>query len=119
MGITENSLRMTPSENGVMQAFWNAKKPMTSSQIVEAVQATGQATWKSRSVFVLLNKLMKKELVRVVGYANVGGSIARRFEPTMTKAEYRDLAAEQAPAQHLTGRCGVDRAGDFGNRLGI
>ena len=91
VGITENSLRMTPSENGVMQAFWNAKKPMTSSQIVEAVQATGQATWKSRSVFVLLNKLMKKELVRVVGYANVGGSIARRFEPTMTKAEYLTL----------------------------
>lgn len=91
MGITENSLRMTPSENGVMQAFWNAKKPMTSSQIVEAVQATGQATWKSRSVFVLLNKLMKKELVRVVGYANVGGSIARRFKPTMTKAEYLTL----------------------------
>ena len=47
MGITENSLRMTPSENGVMQAFWNAKKPMTSRQIVEAVQAAGQATWKS------------------------------------------------------------------------
>lgn len=91
MGITENSLRMTPSENGVMQAFWKAKKPMTSRQIVEAVQAAGQATWKSRSVFVLLNKLMKKELVRVVGYANVGRAFARRFEPTMTKAEYLAL----------------------------
>lgn len=31
----------------------------------------------------------------------------------------RDLAAEQAFAQHLTGRCGADRAGDFGSCLGI
>ena len=91
MGITENSLRMTLSENSVMQVLWKAKEPMTSRQIVEAVQAAGQATWKSRSVFVLLNKLMKKELVRVVGYANVGRAFARRFEPTMTKAEYLAL----------------------------
>lgn len=91
MGITENSLRMTPAENSVMQVFWNAKEPMTSRQIVEVVQTAGQATWKSRSVFALFNKLMKKELIRVVGYANSGRSIARRFEPTMTKAEYLAL----------------------------
>ena len=30
-----------------------------------------------------------------------------------------DLAAEQASAQHFAGRCGADRAGDFGSRLGI
>lgn len=102
MGITKNSLRMTPAENSVMQAFWNAKEPMTSRQIVEAVQAAGQATWKSRSVFVLLNKLMKKELVRVVGYANVGRAFARRFEPTMTKAEYLALVVmDELPEEEL------------------
>ena len=83
MGITENSLRMTPSENGVMQAFWNAKTPMTSRQIVEAVQAAGQATWPP--------KLMKKDLIRHVGNVHSGKSVARRFEPTMTKAEYLAL----------------------------
>lgn len=91
MEIPENSLKMTLSENSVMQVLWKAKEPMTSRQIVEAVQAAGQATWEPRSVFVLLNKLMKKELVRVVGYANVGRAFARRFEPTMTKAEYLAL----------------------------
>ncbi len=29
-----------------------------------------------------------------------------------------DLAAEQASAQHFAGRCGADRAGDFGSHLG-
>lgn len=91
MGIPENSLRMTLSENSVMQVLWKAKEPMTSRQIVEAVQAAGQVTWEPRSVFVLLNKLMKKDLIRHVGNVHSGKSVARRFEPTMTKAEYLAL----------------------------
>lgn len=91
MEIPENSLRMTLSENSVMQVLWNAKEPMTSRQIVEAVQAAGQATWEPRSVFVLLNKLMKKDLIRHVGNVHSGKSVARRFEPTMEKAEYLAL----------------------------
>ena len=102
MEIPENSLKMTLSENSVMQVLWKAKEPMTSRQIVEAVQAAGQATWEPRSVFVLLNKLMKKDLIRHVRNVHSGKSVARRFEPTMTKAEYLALVVmDELPEEEL------------------
>ena len=58
--------------------------------------------------------LMSMQRISEIVYAQFFGGSGQRFHYV-----YRDLAAEQAFAQHLTGRCGADRAGGFGGCLGI
>ena len=65
--------------------LWDEGEALTSSEIVEV---SDDRTWKSSSVHLLLNSLLKKNFVQVAGFKKTTKNYARTFEPSMTREEY-------------------------------
>lgn len=84
-------MHLRPSEMEIMQALWASQEPMSSAALTEAIP---DRKWKERSVFVLLDGLLKKELIYEAGFVRRGKTIARTFAPTMTYSEF--VAAQVA-----------------------
>ena len=57
--------RITNSEMQILEVLWDEGEALTSSEIVEV---SDDRTWKSSSVHLLLNSLLKKNFVRVAGF---------------------------------------------------
>ena len=77
--------RITNSEMQILEVLWDEGEALTSSEIVEV---SDDRTWKSSSVHLLLNSLLKKNFVRVAGFKKTTKNYARTFKPTMTKEKY-------------------------------
>lgn len=73
------------SETEIMEALWGSEEPMSSAALIEAIP---QRRWKERSIFAILDGLLKKELIYEAGFVRRGKTIARTFAPTMTYAEF-------------------------------
>lgn len=86
--------RITNSEMQILEVLWDEGEALTSSEIVEV---SDNRTWKSSSVHLLLNSLLKKNLVQVAGFKKTTKNYARTFEPSMSREEYslRQLHEEQ------------------------
>lgn len=77
--------RITNSEMQILEVLWDENEALTSSEIVGVSE---NRTWKSSSVHLLLNSLLKKNLVQVAGFKKTTKNYARTFEPAMTREEY-------------------------------
>lgn len=77
--------RLTKSEQEILETMWEYGKPVTSAKVVEL--ATNK-TWKSSSVHLLINSLLKKEYVEIAGFEKTTKNYARTFQPTMTRKEF-------------------------------
>ena len=77
--------KLTNSESEMMEVLWNADKPLTSSKIVAMSQ--GQ-TWKPSYVHILINSLLKKEMIEVAGFEQSTKNYARTFQPTISRDAY-------------------------------
>ena len=77
--------RITNSEMQILEVLWDEGEALTSSEIVEV---SDDRTWKSSSVHLLLNSLLKKNLVQVAGFKKTTKNYARTFEPSMSREEY-------------------------------
>ena len=75
MNFTENELQ-------VMQILWNAKTDLSRKDIIEQ---SPNRTWKDNSIHVLLNSLMKKGAVKVVGMQPAGKVYANDSFPPKGK----------------------------------
>lgn len=78
MNFTENELQ-------VMQILWNAESDLSRKDIIER---SPNRTWKDNSIHVLLNSLMKKDAVKVVGMKPAGKVYARTFAANISQEEY-------------------------------
>lgn len=91
----KSSKKITRSEEEVLTTLWNAGVPLSSSQIVNAAE---NCSWKPSYTHLLLNSLLKKELIRVAGFQQSATNYARVFEPTITQEEYTSfLLSRQKP----------------------
>ena len=77
--------KLTNSESEMMEVLWKASRPLTSSKIVALSE--GQ-TWKPSYVHILINSLLKKEMIEVAGFEQSTKNYARTFQPTMSRDEY-------------------------------
>ena len=77
--------RITNSEMQILEVLWDEGEALTSSEIVEV---SDDRTWKSSSVHLLLNSLLKKNFVQVAGFKKTTKNYARTFKPKMSKSEY-------------------------------
>lgn len=75
----------TKNEVEVLQILWKSEMPLTSSEIIE--QATDKS-WQDRSIHSILNNLLDKKEVKVVGKIPAGKNHARQFAPAVTEEEY-------------------------------
>ena len=77
-------MELTKSELEIMDVFWEAKQPLSRSDLLEC----RDKSWKDSSVHILLNGLLKKEIIREAGVVRRSKTYGRVFEPTMTREEY-------------------------------
>lgn len=83
------------SETQILDALWCSQEPMSSAALLAAIP---ERKWKERSVFAILDSLLKKELIYEAGFVRRGKTIARTFAPTMTYAEF--IAQQVADSPH-------------------
>lgn len=83
------------SEAQILDALWGSQEPMSSAALIAAIP---DRKWKERSVFAILDNLLKKELIYEAGFVRRGKTIARTFAPTMTYAEF--IAKQVADSPH-------------------
>lgn len=71
-----------PRELEILNILWNSEEPLTSSDIVEYGNKLSQST-----VQAVLRKLLKLELVEVVGVTHSGNVLSRTYKPTVASRE--------------------------------
>lgn len=76
-------INLTEKEYEVLQILWQNPKPMLASDIMAEISNASH-----NSVHHILNKLMGKGLVKVVGNVKVVKSQSRLYAPAMSVAEY-------------------------------
>ena len=76
---------LTKSEEEIMYLLWDLDEPLTSSEIVKKAV---NKTWKKSYINLLINSLLKKDMIKVVGVKQMTKNYARTFVPTMTNDAY-------------------------------
>lgn len=78
-------MELTKNETEIMEVLWQAGKPITSADIVTR---SVEKSWKSSSIHILINSLLKKEAIREAGFVRTGKGYGRTFEPTEQGEQY-------------------------------
>lgn len=81
------------NELEVMEVFWRADKPLTYHDIIDR---SPERTWKSSTIHFILNGLMSKHAVHIVGTVLSGKVYARQYAALITKNEYTVAQIEDA-----------------------
>lgn len=75
--------KLNKNELDIMYVLWEAKKPLTASEIVE-----GKKGLTTPTVQRLLKKLLENEYVEVAEIVQVGKALARNYRPKKSMEEY-------------------------------
>ncbi len=78
-------MNLTKNEIEVMDVFWEADKPLSRGDLLKL---SVEKSWKSNSVHILLNSLLKKGTLREAGFVRSGKTYGRTFEAAVTCEEY-------------------------------
>lgn len=76
---------LTKSEREIMELLWQVNTPLTATEIVSL---SPKKTWKTSCIHLLLNSLLKKEMIKVSGIKQTTKNFARTFEAALTREEY-------------------------------
>ena len=87
--IHPSLFRLTKSESTVLELLWDYGN-MTQDEINQKAQELESIahTWKPRSIFALLNDLIRRGFVKTTEMKRAGKTQARVFAPTMSRPEY-------------------------------
>ena len=83
--MKKRSRKLTGSEREVLELLWEEGRPLTSAEIVELSEGK---TWKPSYIHLMINSLLKKEIIQVAGFRQATKNYARTFAPTMTREEF-------------------------------
>lgn len=89
--MTKHAFNLTKNEAEIMEVMWKAERPLSRSEIIDL---SPDRTWKASSFHILLNSMLQKGAVRVVGFVLNTKKYARTFAPAVTAAEYTVLQAK-------------------------
>ena len=76
---------LTKSEEEIMNLLWEVGEPLASSEIVSK---SVNRTWRKSYINLLINSLLNKQMIEVVGVKQMTKNYARTFQPTMSKCAY-------------------------------
>lgn len=82
--MTEEKV-LTTSEKEIMELLWNVNRPLSGTEIVSLSE---NKSWKESYIHLLINSLMKKEMIKIDGFVKTTKNYARTFVPTFTEEEY-------------------------------
>ncbi len=89
-------MKLTKSENELMQIFWKEDRPLTSVQILELSKGH---SWSGQYLHKMLRSLKKQGIIDVCGSIQYGSQYARQFKTLLTKEE---VAAKSIISQGLS-----------------
>ncbi len=78
-------LFLTENELEVMNVLWSKDVDFSRNEIIEL---SPHRSWKDNSIHTILNSLMKKQFVKVVGMRQSGKIYGRTYSAAKTKQEY-------------------------------
>ena len=78
-------MKLTDKEMEVMVVLWDSKHPLTATEIIET---SNNRTWKERSIYNILNMLIKKGAAVLTYYKPTVTNAARAYAPAITSDEY-------------------------------
>lgn len=76
---------VTKSELEILNVLWEAGRPLSRAEILEK---SDNKTWKHNSIHILLNGLLKKELIKEAGFTRSGKVWGRLYTPAFSVEEY-------------------------------
>lgn len=76
---------LTKSEHEIMNLLWHVDRPLTASEIIE--QSTDK-TWKDSYIYLLINSLLDKGMIRAEGFAKTTKNYARTFVAAVSEEAY-------------------------------
>lgn len=80
---------LTKSERQIMELLWKVDTPLTATEIVNL---SIERSWKSSYIHLLLNSLIKKRMIEVIGMKQTTKNFARTFQARLSKEEYLVVA---------------------------
>lgn len=78
-------MNLTKNEIEVMDVFWEAGEALSRAELLNR---SVDKSWKSNSVHILLNSLLKKGALREAGFVRSGKTYGRKFEANVSCEEY-------------------------------
>jgi len=84
-------MRLTDKEMEIMGVLWGSNAPLTATEIVEFSE---NKTWKEKSIYTLMNTLIKKGAVILSRYKPTATNNARAYKPALTSEECAVLYIE-------------------------
>ena len=89
---------LTKSELALMEILWDADRPLGRPEILEAaISEKGEPLFAVNSFHLLINDLIDKEYIVVVGGLGKEQNYARRYAPTVTRNEHFALQIPPPP----------------------
>lgn len=76
---------LTKKELEMMNVLWQSETALTASEILKA---STNRTWKDKSLHILINSLLQKNLIVVDGFKRMEKVYARSFKPTLNQCDY-------------------------------
>lgn len=86
--------KITDSEKDVLNLLWDTGRPLSSAEIVRMCV---NRTWKPSYIHIMINSLLKKEMIKVAGFKQTTKNFARIFEPTMTREQWNLFQIKELP----------------------
>lgn len=78
-------MKLTDNEYSIMNALWEAGKPLNTAGIIEHCV---DKRWKANSIHILINSMLEKGAIEVVGFEKTARTYSRTFAPTCGRDEY-------------------------------
>lgn len=78
-------MNLTKNELEIMDVMWEAREPLSRGQLMEK---SVDKSWKSSSVHILLNSMLKKGAIYEAGFARCGKTCGRTYAPNISVEEY-------------------------------
>ena len=78
-------IKLPNSEKEVLDTLWKEGEPLTATEIV---QKCTEKNWKPSYIHIMVNSLLKKEMIKVAEFKQTTKNYARAYVPTMPEEEW-------------------------------
>ena len=76
---------LSKNELDLMEVFWAAEKPMTRAEIIEA---STSRSWSINSLYLLLNSLLRKEIIETAGAVRCGKGFGHTYKSVLNRGDF-------------------------------
>lgn len=76
---------LLPNELEIMELLWSKDRPLSRGEIINSLP---YKSWKSSTIHLLLNDLLKKGMIKVDNFKKTGKNYGRTFSVVVTREEY-------------------------------